>query len=270
MPDDVEEVKTAPATLEITTTEPILTAEEISKIDKKKVKDIVMKTAAEDLAREERIKSWTPKTMLGKMVKTGKITSMHDALHTGLPIREVEIVDVLVPDMEDEVLDVNMVQRMTDSGRRVKFAITTVVGNKDGYVGVGTAKMKEVGPAIQRSIEVAKMNVIEIKRGCGSWECGCQEPHSFPFAVRGKCSSVEVIFKPAPKGVSLAVSETPKKILHLAGIKDAWCTVTGETRTTLNFALAVYDALNELNRVKVQKKQEVDFKIVQGHIGGMK
>ncbi|MCJ7607198.1 MAG: 30S ribosomal protein S5, partial [Thermoplasmata archaeon] len=83
---------------------------------------------------------WTPKTMLGKLVAEGRITTMSDALGSGLPLREPEIVDILLPDLADEVLDVNMVQRMTDSGRKVKFAITVVVGNQDGFVGLGRLK----------------------------------------------------------------------------------------------------------------------------------
>ena len=83
---------------------------------------------------------WVPKTRLGKMVQKGEITSMAEALRTGLQLREPEIVDVLLPDLEDEVLDVNMVQRMTDSGRRVSFTVVTIVGNGDGFVGLAKAK----------------------------------------------------------------------------------------------------------------------------------
>ncbi len=133
---------------------------------------------------------WNPKTRLGKMVKRGEITTMEDALATRYPIREPEIVDALFPDLEDEVLDVNMVQRMTDSGRRVKFTVTSVVGNKSGYVGVGTSKGKEVGPTIRKSIDNAKLNLIKIRRGCGSWECGCDTPHTIPFEVTGKSGYV--------------------------------------------------------------------------------
>jgi ribosomal protein uS5 len=143
---------------------------------------------------------WAPKTRLGKMVKNGEITTMSDALKSGLPMREPEIVDILLPAVEDEVIDVKMVQRMTDSGRRVKFVITVVVGNKDGFVGLGQAKGKEVGLSIKRAIENAKMNMIQIRRGCGSWECGCRTPHTIPFLVTGKSGSVEVTFKYA-KGV---------------------------------------------------------------------
>ena len=58
---------------------------------------------------------WVPKTRLGKLVFEGQVTSMEEAIKSGLPIREPRIIDMLLPDLEDEVLDINMVQRMTDS-----------------------------------------------------------------------------------------------------------------------------------------------------------
>ncbi|HKZ63673.1 MAG TPA: 30S ribosomal protein S5, partial [Thermoplasmata archaeon] len=58
---------------------------------------------------------WTPRTALGRMVLKGDVTTLSEALATNLPLREPEIVDILLPELEDEVLDVNMVQRMTDS-----------------------------------------------------------------------------------------------------------------------------------------------------------
>ncbi len=134
--------------------------------------------------------AWEPKTRLGQMVKSKEISTMNAALTSGLPIREPEIVDILLPEVEDEVIDVKMVQRMTDSGRRIKFVITVVVGNKDGFVGLGQAKGKEVGSSIKKAIDNAKLNIIEIRRGCGSWECGCKKPHTVPFAVTGKGGSL--------------------------------------------------------------------------------
>ena len=186
---------------------------------------------------------WIPKTRLGKLVAKGEITSMSEALKTGYPLKEVEIVDTLLPEMEDQVLDVNMVQRMTDSGRRTKFRVVVAVGNKDGFVGIGVAKDKEVGMAIRKAVDNAKLNIIEVKRGCGSWECGCGMPHSLPFKVEGKSGSVRVILKPAPRGVGLAVGNVAKVVLGLAGIKDVWGITKGETRTTINYAKAVYNAL---------------------------
>ncbi|MCI4329155.1 MAG: hypothetical protein L3J86_06175, partial [Thermoplasmata archaeon] len=72
---------------------------------------------------------WGPRTDHGRRGPSGQITTIGDALHAGLPLREAQIIDRLLPGLHDEVLDVNMVQRITDSGRRFKFAVTVVVGN---------------------------------------------------------------------------------------------------------------------------------------------
>ncbi len=210
---------------------------------------------------------WDPKTRLGRLVKGGKVTSMHDALQTGLPLREPEIVDILLPELHDEVLDVNMVQRMTDSGRRVKFVITVVVGNNDGYVGLAQAKGKEVGASIRKAIENAKLHMIEIRRGCGSWECGCKKPHTVPFAITGKSGSVEITFKPAPQGIGLATGDVAKKILSLAGIQDCWAFTNGKTRTTVNYAKAVFNALEQNTNMRVMPSETTHIGIVSGITG---
>jgi small subunit ribosomal protein S5 len=189
---------------------------------------------------------------------------MADLVRTGLPVREPEIVDILLPETEDEVLDVNMVQRMTDSGRRVNFVITCVVGNKDGFVGLGRARGREVGPSIRKAIDNAKLNMIGVKRGCGSWECGCQRAHSLPFKVTGRSGSVEVTLKSAPQGVGLAVGDIAKSVLRLAGITDAWGFTKGHTKTTVNYALATFDALRKTVGIKVRGEQADRLKIRSG------
>ncbi len=209
---------------------------------------------------------WIPRTRLGEMIRSGEITTMHEALQTGFPLREPEIVDLLLPNLEDEVLDVNMVQRMTDSGRRVKFSITVVVGTRDGYVGIGQFKGKEVGPSIRKAINNAKLNIIEIKRGCGSWQCGCGTTHTIPFQVTGKSSSVEVVLKPAPRGVGLAVGDVAKHILRLAGYDDVWGFTRGQTRTTVNYAKAVFNALEKISTLRVREGQATAFGIREGSV----
>ena len=210
---------------------------------------------------------WEPKTRLGQMVKSKEISTMNAALTSGLPIREPEIVDILLPEVEDEVIDVKMVQRMTDSGRRIKFVITVVVGNKDGFVGLGQAKGKEVGSSIKKAIDNAKLNIIEIRRGCGSWECGCKKPHTVPFAVTGKSGSVEVTFKPAPHGIGLATGDVAKKILNLAGVHDCWAFTRGQTQTVVNYAKAVFDALKRNAETRITESEIKNINIVLGSIG---
>ena len=214
--------------------------------------------------REPTPVQWDPKTKLGALVASGKITRMHDALATGLPLREPEIADILLPALEDEVLDVNMVQRMTDSGRRVKFVITVVVGNNDGFVGIGQAKGKEVGSSIRKAIENAKLHMLEIRRGCGSWECGCGKPHTVPFSISGKSGSVEITLKPAPHGIGLATGDVAKKILKLAGVQDCWAYTEGQTRTTVNYAKAVINALEKNVEMRVLSSEIQKIGIVLG------
>ena len=204
-----------------------------------------------DKGFEQQKEEWFPQTRLGKLVKEGQVTTMNEALASGLPIRESQIVDALLPEIRDEVLDINMVQRMTDSGRRVKFRATVIVGNGDGFIGIGEGKDVQVGIAIRKAIDTAKMNVIGIKRGCGSWECGCGLGHTVPFEVKGKTGSVEVRLLPAPRGLGIASGGTAKKVLEIAGIKDVWTKVSGETRTTLNFAKATFNALIKTTTMKV-------------------
>ncbi len=214
--------------------------------------------------------NWEPKTRLGRLIKSGQINTMSDALKSGLPLREPEIVDVLLTELKDEVIDVNMVQRMTDSGRRIKFVISVAVGNNDGFIGFGQAKGKEVGSSIRKAIENAKLNMIEIRRGCGSWECGCGKPHTVPYTIFGKSGSVEITLKPAPRGIGLASANVAKKILTLAGVKDCWAFTRGKTKTTVNYAKAVFNALKENAEMRIMPSQIRKVGIVTGSIEPLK
>jgi small subunit ribosomal protein S5 len=209
---------------------------------------------------------WEPRTRIGAMVKNGEITKIGEIFKLGLPIMEPEIVDILLPDITEEVLDINIVQRMHKSGRRVRFRATVAVGNKNGYVGLGKGVAKEVGPAIRKAIRDAKLNLIQVARGCGSWECGCGTSHSVPFAVTGRAGSVRVTLLPAPRGVGLVTNNVTKKILTLAGITDVWSKTFGQTRTTINTAKATYEALRNTTRMKLTESEAKAVSMVEGEV----
>ncbi|MGC9011396.1 30S ribosomal protein S5 [Thermogladius sp.] len=189
------------------------------------------------------LEKWVPRTKVGKMVLEGKITSLKEIFEKNLPLLEPEIVDYLLPNLKYERIDAGLVQKMTDAGRRTRFRVVVVVGNEDGFVGVGLGKAKQYVEALNKALRDAKLNIIPVKRGCGSWECRCGEPHSVPFTVVGKSGSVRIVIKPAPKGTGLVAGEVAKVVLRLAGIKDAWTETFGETRTSVNFAKATLNAL---------------------------
>ena len=193
----------------------------------------------------DKFESWVPRTRLGKMILERKISSIEELFMEGLKIREPEIVDILLPDLQEEVINIGLVQKQTDAGEKSQFRAIVVVGNRDGYVGLGSGKARQVRSAIEKAAVDARLNITPVRRGCGSWECGCGKSHSMPFQVRGECGGVEVVLIPGPRGLGIVASSAAKVILGLAGVKDCWTKSYGSTRTVPSFAFAVFDALKK-------------------------
>jgi len=193
--------------------------------------------------RAERLEEWTPRTRLGRLVLEGKISTLEEIFAEGMKIREPEIVDLLLPNLQEEVIHVTIVQKQTDAGEKTRFKSIVVIGNGDGYVGLGSGKADQVRTAIEKAASDARLNITAVRRGCGSWECGCGQPHSLPFETVGKSGSVTIRIIPGPRGLGLVASEIAKVILRLAGIRDCWTRSFGQTRTVPSFAYAVFDAL---------------------------
>ena len=215
--------------------------------------------------REERIKQqqadnlerWIPKTNLGRLVKNKKITKIDDALKQ--KILEPQIVDSLVV-LKSDILNIGQskgkfgggkrrawrqTQRKTAEGNVPTFSCLSVVGNQDGYIGIGYGRAKETLPAREKASRQAKLNLFKIKRACASFDCNCDEEHTVPFIVEGKCGSCRVKLMPAPQGTGLVIGDECKKILRLAGIKDVYSVSDGSVRTTINLARACVDALTK-------------------------
>ena len=189
---------------------------------------------------------WIPKTKLGELVKDGLIT-LDKIFQNNLVVKEKEIINILLPQLQEDVTTIKMVQQMTASGQRSRFKAVVLVGS-DGYLGVSASKSREVGPAIRKAIDKAKLSIIPVLRGCGSKECGCGGSHSVPFKVEGKCGSVRIRLIPAPAGVGLACADKVKQVLKLAGIEDVWSKTFGDTRTSENLVKATFDALKNAHK----------------------
>ncbi|MFP3215168.1 MAG: 30S ribosomal protein S5 [Candidatus Micrarchaeota archaeon] len=203
------------------------------------------------------VEAWKPKTKIGELVKSGQIKSIEQIFESGKPIKEVEIVDALLPNLEERVLEVASVQRMTKNSRKQKYRATVIIGDKNGHIGIGVGKDVEVKPAISSAVKDAKKKIISVPFGCGSWECNCGLPHSLPITVKGRCGTAEIILKPAPRGVGIVAGETAKQVLELAGVKDVWSFSRGRTRDIYNMALATYRALKSLSEVKSPNKLSI-------------
>jgi small subunit ribosomal protein S5 len=195
--------------------------------------------------RENPLDNWVPKTQLGKQVYEGQVSSIYEIFEEGFKIKEVQIVDVLVPGLKDEVININLVQKQTDAGESSRFTALVAVGNENGLIGVGLGKAKRVRNAIEKGIRLAKLNLHPIRMGCGSWECDCGEGHTLPFKVQGKAGSVVVTLLPGPQGLGLVAGDTAKVVLKMSGVKDCWSKSIGKTTTTNSFAFATFEALKQ-------------------------
>ena len=226
---------------------PKLSKEERAKLVKERLKQ----------QEEEHLSNWIPKTRLGKLVKTGKIKDIDEILSH--KILEPEIIDLLFK-LNSEILNIGQAkgkfgggkrrawrqtQKKTAEGNTPTFSCMCVVGNKEGYFGAGYGRAKETLPARAKAVRKAKLNIIKIKRGCGSFDCVCGGPHTVPFIVRGKSGSCRVKLIPAPQGTGLVIGDECKKILRMAGIEDVYSVTNGKIRTTINLAKACIDALRK-------------------------
>ncbi len=225
------------------------------------------------------IENWTPITSIGKLVKQGKITNIDEILDQGKTILEAEIVDALLPTLKSDLLSIGQskgkfgggkrsiwrqTQKKTREGNKASFSALAIVGNSDGYVGIGLGKARETVPAREKATRQAKLSLIKIRRGSGSWESAEPKPTSIPFAVEGKCGSVKVKLMPAPQGKGLVVEKECQKILSMAGIKDIYSKTSGHTGTKMNLLYACFDALKKLSTVKIQEKHKDQLGIVEG------
>ncbi len=229
---------------------------------------------------KEEISSWKPITELGRKVKSGEITDINFIFDKGLRIKESQIVDALMDNMEADLLLIGQskgkfgggsrkafkqTQKKTQEGNKPKFATISVIGNKDGYIGLGYGKSKETVPAREKSLRNSKINLMRIRRGCGSWQCGCKTHHSIPYQVEGKTGSCRMVLRPAPKGTGLKAEKECQKILKLAGIKDIWSKGYGQTGSKINLVKACEAALRKLSSTKVQDRFNENLGILDGN-----
>ncbi|MEK6849906.1 MAG: 30S ribosomal protein S5 [Nanoarchaeota archaeon] len=246
---------------------PIAAAAEVEHLEVEK--DVIEAVPVEDakpVAGSFDIAAWTPKTEIGRKVKSGEVKHLGPVLDAGIPILEAPIIDMLLPNLETDLLFIGQskgkfgggqkrifrqTQKKSPEGNKPSFGVMAVAGNRDGFVGIGYGKGRDTMPAREKSVRNAKINMIKIKRGCGSWQCNCKTPHSVPFEVEGKCGSAVIRLIPAPKGKGLVIEPNCAKLLELAGFKDVWSKTFGQTRNTNNLATACFEALKKLSTTKI-------------------
>ena len=113
--------------------------------------------------------------------------------------------------LEEKVISVSRVTKVTKGGRHFRFSATVVVGNRRGLVGLGNGKANEVQEAIAKATQAANKNVVRVS---------LIDNRTIPHEATGKVGRAVVLIKPAKEGTGVIAGGAARAVLELAGVKD--------------------------------------------------
>lgn len=149
-------------------------------------------------------------------------------------------------DFEDKVIFIRRTAKTYQGGRRFRFGAMVVVGDRNGRVGVGLGKAKEVPLAVQKGQYVARRNLIEVP---------LEEPGTIPHEVIGRHGTSQVMLKPAGAGTGVIAGSVPRAIAELAGFRNLLTKELG-SRNMTNVAYAVIDGLRQLKTFEESQREK--------------
>ena len=148
------------------------------------------------------------------------------------------------PEFEEHVLQVDRVSRTVKGGKRVRFRVLLIIGNKNGKIGMGVGKGLEVQIAVQKASKIAKKNVIEIPI----------VNETIPSGIDIKNGAAHIILRPAKPGTSVIAGGTIRVICNLAGIRNLVAKILG-TANKINNAQTTFMALEKIAKNYREKEQ---------------
>lgn len=135
--------------------------------------------------------------------------------------------------LDEKVINIGRVTKVTKGGRDFRFSAAMVVGDGKGLVGIGTGKAKEVPEAISKGLQAANKNLVRVS---------LVDNRTIPHEAIGSCGRARVLIKPAPKGTGIIAGGAARAVLELAGVKDIVAKSLG-SNTKVNVAKATLEAL---------------------------
>lgn len=136
---------------------------------------------------------------------------------------------------EEKMISLERNAKTYQGGRRFKFQAVVVVGDRNGRVGLGIGKSREVPLAVAKANANARKNLIRVPLQNGT----------IPHDIIGQNTTSNVILRPASAGTGVIAGGVPRAIAELAGITDLLSKELG-SRTKVNVAYAVFDGLRRL------------------------
>ena len=132
----------------------------------------------------------------------------------------------------ERVVTINRVSKTVKGGRIMSFTALTVVGDGNGRVGFGYGKAREVPAAIQKAMEKARRNMINVALNEGT----LQHP------VKGVHTGSRVFMQPASEGTGIIAGGAMRSVLEVAGVRNVLSKAYGSTNP-INVVRATIDAL---------------------------
>jgi small subunit ribosomal protein S5 len=153
---------------------------------------------------------------------------------------------------DKEILDIARVTRIVAGGRRFSFRATVAAGNKNGLIGVGVGKGKDVAQSINKAFKKAQKDMVNVDRENGT----------IPVDIIGKFKSTRVLLKPARRGRGLIAGGAVRALCNLAGIENISAKVLSRGNNKLNIARATLNAFQKINQFKlrlanIKKKDQI-------------
>lgn len=139
-------------------------------------------------------------------------------------------------DFMEKLITVNRVSKVVKGGRIFSFTALTVVGDGNGKVGFGYGKAREVPAAIQKAMEKARRNMVNVQLN------GVTLQHP----VKGRHSGSQVFMKPASEGTGIIAGGAMRAVLEVAGVHNVLSKAYGSTNP-INVVRATIKALEAMN-----------------------